>query len=144
MGFLTAHKGGWLPWTVPRGSATFTTINTFFTSASTLKEIYFSKGILTKWRRFEGNKILIEIWRIFLKIWRKFEGNLNNCPPENNSLSNVEEYWSRTFRRVMIYWLNLCMGVNTADAEQKISYNVCRLWHDCLRKTAKITRATFM
>ena len=27
MGFLTAHKGGWLLWTVPSGSATFAAIN---------------------------------------------------------------------------------------------------------------------
>ena len=144
MGFLTAHKGGWVLWTVPRGSATFTTINTFFTSASTFNEIYSSKGILTKWRRFQGNKILIEIWRIF---W-EFEANLKEigtiCPAENNSLSNVEEYYITTFRSVMIYWINLCMGLNAADAAHKISYNVCRLRHDCLRKTAKITRATFM
>ena len=48
MGFLTAHKGGWVLWTVPRGSATFAAINTFYISTSTLKEISFLKGVLTK------------------------------------------------------------------------------------------------
>ena len=49
------------------------------TSASTLKEISFSKEILRKWTKFEENKILKEIWRIF---W-EFEENLKEIRRPN-------------------------------------------------------------
>ena len=96
------------------------------------------KEILKKWRKFEGNTILKEIWRIFLRIWRNVRLGMAIVPSYRrtivsyycvkrwyNGQSKPEVSWTKfegtysfsaTVRRVIIYWINLCIGVNVADA----------------------------